>query len=94
MARPVAGVGQLGDRVREPITGYEGIVVSVTQYLQGCERIGVLSQKLDKDNKPQDWHHFDNVNLKILNRKAFPVHEVEKPVSQRTGGPRPDAPQR
>jgi hypothetical protein len=38
------GVAQLGDRVRDPITGFEGICVSVIQYMQGCERIGVLSE--------------------------------------------------
>ena len=88
------GVAQLGDRVRDPITGFEGICVSVTQYMSGCERIGVLSQKLDKDGKPQDWHHFDNVKLKIVRRKAFKVHEPEKPYVEKTGGPRPDAPPR
>jgi hypothetical protein len=88
------GVAQLGDRVRDPITGFEGICVSVIQYLQGCERIGVLAEKLDKEGKPQDWHHMDNVQLKIVKRGVHQVFEREKPVAARTGGPRPDAPQR
>ena len=54
-----AGVAQLGDRIQEPITKFKGIVVSVIQYLQGCERVGVLSEDLDKDGKPQEWQHFD-----------------------------------
>ena len=89
-----AGVAQLGDRIQEPITKFKGIVVSVIQYLQGCERVGVLSEDLDKDGKPQEWQHFDNVNLKIVKRGVHEVFEREIPVSARSGGPRPDAPSR
>lgn len=88
------GVAQLGDRVQDPITKFEGICVSVIQYMQGCERIGVQCEKVDKDGKPHDWHHFDNVQLTILKRAVHSVFEPEKPVAQRTGGPRPDAPTR
>jgi hypothetical protein len=31
----------LGDKVRDPVTGIEGIAYAKAHYLQGCDRIGI-----------------------------------------------------
>lgn len=49
---------KLGDKLRDIVTGYEGICCARTQYLNGCIRY-TLSRKLDKDGKVQDDHWFD-----------------------------------
>ncbi len=67
---------QLGDKVRDSITGYSGIVVAITEWLYGCRRIGVQAQEL-KDGKPVEECWFDEQRL------------TETPKAT-TGGPRND----
>lgn len=75
---------RLGDDVRDTITGYTGCVVSKTEWLNGCWRIGVQSREL-KDGKPIDSCVFDVEQLELVRAKAHAMPE------QRTGGDRPDA---
>lgn len=91
---------QLGDRVKHKISGFTGIVVSVTRYLQGCDRCAVQPEELNKDGAPYEWQSFDITELEVTARE---IHKPEvgvsesfeqKPLSRVTGGPRPDTPRR
>lgn len=62
----------LGDRVKDPITGFSGIVTAVTTWLHGCIRVMVAPEKLDKDGKPREERHFDQSQLVLLKPR---VHE-------------------
>lgn len=55
----------LGDKVRDRITGMEGIVVSRSEHLFGCERYWVDPQEL-KDGKPVDGRWFDQDSLTLV----------------------------
>ena len=79
---------QTGDRVKDTITGYTGIVVGITYYIHGCRRIGVMSQKLSADGKPCEPVWLDEPQLVMLKRKAV------NPFKGDTGGPLPFTPQR
>lgn len=57
----------LGDRVKDPITGCTGIVVCVTTWLHGCIRIGVQPEKL-KDGRPVDDRYFDQSQLVLVEK--------------------------
>jgi len=48
----------LGDKVRDKITGLEGILVARTEYLNGCWRIGIQPQEI-KDGKPVEPYWID-----------------------------------
>lgn len=72
---------QLGDKVKDKVTGYEGIVIARSEYLNGCIRYGVQRDKLTKEGKPQESEWFDEKQLAIVKAKAVNV-EVK-----RTGGP-------
>lgn len=74
---------QLGDRCKDSVTGFEGICVARTEWLNGCWRITIQSEKLDKDGKPQEGHTFDEPQLVIT--KARKV----EPGPRDTGGPIP-----
>lgn len=55
---------KLGDRVADNITGFQGIVIAITYWLNGCTRCGVQSTELEKGLPPEpQW--FDTPQLKI-----------------------------
>ena len=75
----------LGDKVKDKVTGYTGIAVSSTDYLQGCTRIAVQAQEL-KDGKPVAELWVDEPQLTIIKR-AVVKEEVVDEGEEKTGGP-------
>ena len=76
---------ELGDKVRDRMTGFAGIAVGIHHWLYGCTRISVQPEKL-KDGKPVDPQVFDEPQLEVLKKKNF-----LKVVPRKTddpGGPR------
>lgn len=69
----------IGDKVKDKITGFEGIVVVRSQWLNNCNTYGVQPTTL-KDGAPQERQSFDEPQLELVERGAF------KP-QQTTGGP-------
>ena len=56
----------LGYRVRDRVTGFEGVISSVSFDLCGCVQAVVSPSYLDKDGKIQDAHWFDVGRLEVL----------------------------
>ncbi|MCJ2022148.1 hypothetical protein MKK84_32900 [Methylobacterium sp. E-065] len=75
---------ELGQTVKDVITGYEGIAVSITEYLHACRRIVVQSREL-KDGKPVEDQVFDEQRLVVL---AVPNILEEAPLTNEPGGER------
>lgn len=73
---------ELGDKVKDTITGYKGIVVAFTTWLNKCRRLTVQSEEL-KDGKPIDAHVFDIEQLEL-------VKKGKQPAKAFTGGGRAD----
>lgn len=59
-------LGLLGYRVRDRVTGFEGVISSVSFDLYGCVQAVVSPSSLDKDGKIQDAHWFDVGRLEVL----------------------------
>jgi hypothetical protein len=79
---------KLGTKVRDKITGFEGIATSRTEFLYGCIRIGV-TPKMDKDGRLGDVQHFDEPQLEEL------LNEEKISTGNRTiGGPMNSIPTR
>lgn len=74
---------ELGDTVRDVITGLEGVVLSTYIFSAGCVRTSVQPRAL-KDGLPVDPSWFDECHLLVVTR-ANP-----KPKPAKTGGPRPE----
>jgi hypothetical protein len=74
----------LGDEVKDIVTGFTGIVTAKTEWLNKCVRIHVTPQKLH-EGKPIESQVFDLEQLEVLKKKAV-VIEKEIP----TGGDRDD----
>lgn len=70
----------LGDEVKCSVTGFRGVVTSVTEYLNGCVQCGVQAP-LGKDGKWGENYAIDESQLVLV--KAAKVKVEKKPV----GGP-------
>jgi hypothetical protein len=76
---------ELGWRVKDTITGFEGIAIAIAAavFLNGCERIAIQPEGL-KDGKLLEY--FDTQQLVVIDKKpqrhAPPVSKKDKP-----GGP-------
>lgn len=73
---------QLGDKARDTVSGFVGICVARTEWLNGCWRMTLQPQLLDKDGKPQEPGTFDDFQLEVLEAKQ------QRVGSKETGGPR------
>ena len=74
---------KLGDKVKDYVTGFTGVVVGRTEWLNGCIRYAVQPTTL-KDGAPQDVQHIDEQQILIVKPKT------KKTVQKRTGGARKD----
>lgn len=54
----------LGDKVRDKVTGYEGTATCRVEWLFGCVRVGVQG-KVQKDGKPIEVQYFDEASLEV-----------------------------
>ena len=70
---------KLGDKVRDKITGFTGIAVNRTEFLNGCIQIGVQG-KIDKEGKMGDAMGIDIQSLELVNKPKI------KQEKRRTGG--------
>jgi hypothetical protein len=73
-----------GDLVKDKITGFQGVVVCVLDYLHGCFRLAVQSLEL-KDGLPKDHQYFDSHQLEIV-EKGFYFKEPVKIAERKPGG--------
>ncbi len=73
---------KLGCTARDTITGFEGIVIGVTEWLNGCVRYGIQPQEL-KDGKIIEANWFDSEQIEL-------VKKTKKKAAKPAGGPMPD----
>jgi hypothetical protein len=83
---------ELGDEAEDTITGYRGVVVAYTTWLNKCRRVTIQSREL-RDGKPLDTQVFDIEQLALVAKGKQP----DKPYtggSRADTGARPSAPTR
>jgi hypothetical protein len=89
----------LGDKVRDRISGVVGVVIARTEWLYGCVRCTVQPQEM-KDGKPIDATVVDEPQLEILQRSVIEdvpqwrEPEALEPRHATPAGPRHDPSQR
>lgn len=91
---------RLGDRVRDRITGFQGIVVGITAYLYMCNRPIVQPEGLTPDGKQIESLSFDEPQLEIIERGVIAATDprldrelAASAAREKTGGSR-DTPTR
>lgn len=78
---------QLGDRARDLVTGFSGVIISRTEYLNGCIRYGI-QPPLDKDGKMPDAVWIDEQQLVPTGELNVKAAYLSK-AAEYTGGDRP-----
>lgn len=76
----------LGAKARDTITGFTGVVVARTQWINGCVRLTLQATEL-KDGKPLDLLTFDEPQLALVVDEPAPA---AAPAGERRGGPQPE----
>lgn len=79
----------LGDRVKDRITGFEGVVTGVVHYITGCNQVLVAPKAVDNAFKPGEW--FDIDRCEVIEAHAVNLENVSS--IERPGADRP-APRR
>ena len=77
---------QLGDEVRDIVTGFQGIATAMIQYLVGCRHVGITSTELKDDGEPRPVQWIDEPQVEVVKRNAVEIpigYEPEAPQSQR-----------
>ena len=74
---------ELGDEVKEAVTGFVGVVTGIASYITGCDQASVVP-KAKKDGTLGDGQWFDIVRLKVVKKK---VVNLKKAVAKDPGGP-------
>lgn len=85
-----------GDRVKNRINGFVGIVTCRTEWLNGCRRYALAKEKLDKDGNPEnELPTYDEQDLELVKTNPLnlpvPSPEINVTPSRRSlaGGPYP-----
>ena len=60
----------LGEEIKCKVSGFKGIVVAQTEYLNGCIRCGV-QPKVKKDGTLPEVQWFDEPQLEVVGRKKI-----------------------
>lgn len=76
---------KLGQKVRDKVTGFEGVAISRVEYLNGCIQFCV-KPRVDKDGKDQDGQYVDEAQLEVVKEPKAAVKKSD------TGGPSANAP--
>lgn len=77
---------EFGDEVKDPVTGFRGVVLGRACWLNGCTRLGVQPQTLKSDGLPAEWQWLDEREAKLVKRAVLPSPREEM---RKTGGPMP-----
>lgn len=81
----------LGDEVKDIVTGFKGIATGRSQWLQGCDHI-LVQPPVNKKGEARDGKWFDEPQCKVLKRaKVKPTLTLRQ---RKTGGPMLSPPDR
>jgi hypothetical protein len=73
---------EMGDTVKEKVSGFRGIIMAMYFYHTGCKHYGIAPMKLSKEGKLLEWENIDQERLILVKRS---IMKKSKP----RGGPVP-----
>lgn len=76
----------LGDKVKDNVSGFQGIAVAKHSYLEGCDRFSI-QPPIDKDGKLPSCEAFDEPQLKVIKAGEITVEYSKRMKTKKPGGP-------
>lgn len=61
----------LGCTAKDRISGFSGIVIAITEWLNGCQRITLAPQSISADGKLLDNQTFDAEQVEVVTLTEF-----------------------
>lgn len=80
----------LGDEVKDAISGFQGIVTARIDYITGCARYIVQPQTLGKEGEPHKSSTFDENTLELVQAGKVQIGNARKAQAEpgeKKGGP-------
>ena len=77
---------KLGDKVKDTITGFEGIATSQIKFLNGCVQIGIQPYGLTKDGDVKEQHFVDSQQIEVIKPPKPEKPKKEKKAKKPPGG--------
>jgi len=74
---------KLGLRVKDQVTGFAGIVIAKTEYLNGCVSLCIKPEKLNKEKESVEAEWVDYQQVDIVDEGLAKKKEVAKPTGGR-----------
>lgn len=75
---------KVGAKAKDTLTGFKGNVVAITEWLNGCRRLLIQAEEVNKDGKIIE-HWFDGEQVKEIEKR-----KKSKPKLKAVGGPQRD----
>lgn len=75
---------KLGDKVKDTITGFEGIAIAKTEFINGCIQFEVVP-KIKKGEKYPEAISIDEQHLEVITSKAKKIKKEENGGATRIG---------
>jgi hypothetical protein len=72
---------EVGETVKDIVTGYEGVVMAVSYYFTGCNHYGVCTRQTGEKEKVDDWKWFDEKRLERVPKKEKLIFGYGEPPS-------------
>ena len=86
MSNPTSFKFELGVRVKDSVSSFEGVVLGRCHWLTGCNQYVVTPTELDKDGKRRDGEWFDENRLEVV-FEGKNVTGIAKSTARDIGGP-------
>lgn len=83
---------ELGDEVRDTISGVKGIAIGRTTWITGCDNIQIRPQGVDRDGNPCSTFAADEPIVEVVEKAKVKLQEAQ--ASRERGGPSYGAPKR
>ena len=75
----------LGDEVKDIVTGFKGAIMARVQYFTGCNQYHVQPSKVNEKGEMTEGHYFDETRLVKTGKKCITL--IKPMVAKKRGGP-------
>lgn len=72
---------KLGQRGKDVITGFEGLVLGKAQYLTGCNQVLLMPQSLGPDGKRREGEWFDEQRVVAVGEEIMVLSVVPPSIT-------------